>query len=317
MRLRRRRAPAPLALHDESVPLPPGAERELREDHPRLLELRAAYAALDVPVTRASRWSPERVEAFLDLRRFRGETLITWHYREDSVATERKFEAWARHVAAADERGLLERLGEDGAYGCWSYAFAGLPRVSRDLLESVGELGFLERRLGLAARERFAVLDVGAGYGRLAHRMAGAYPNLADYACLDAVAESTFVCEHYLRHRGCVPPARVVALHRLEAELQPGSFDLAVNVHSFSEMPRAAVAWWLARLAALGVPRLLVVPNEPDGLRSLEPDGARGDCADLLEAAGFALEAAEPAIDDAALRALLGVEDRLMLYARR
>ena len=111
------------------------------------------------------------------------------------------------------------------------------------------------------------MLDIGAGYGRLAHRMVGAHgERVADYCCVDAVPESTFVSEYYLRHRGVVPPVRVVSLGSVERELEPRSFDLAVNVHSFPEMPYAAIQWWVELLARLEVPALLIVPNEPTEL---------------------------------------------------
>ena len=302
--LRRRRE---LALHDTSVPLPPGAAEALRDDHPRLAELRAAYAGH--PAAAGSRWTPERVAAFLDLRYFRGETLITWHYREGRRATERRYRAYADHVAARDPHDRLATLGEDGAFGCWTYAFPGQPRVSRDLLDSVLELAFIERALGRPRR----VLDIGAGYGRLAHRMTRAW-EMDEYACLDAVPESTFVCEYYLRHRGVAPPARVVALPDAESL---GGFDLALNVHSFSEMPSASVAWWLGLLREREVPRLLVVPNDGAELLSLEPDGTRRDLTPLVDAHGYALEAREPVIDDPHVRELVGVADELCLYARR
>ena len=51
---------------------------------------------------------------------------------------------------------------------------------------------------------------------------------------------STFLCEYYLGYRGCTR-ARVVPLHEAQAELVSGGFDVAVNVHSFGEAPRAAV----------------------------------------------------------------------------
>src|SRR3954447_15692797 len=70
------------SLYDDSVPLPPGAEEELTNDNPLLRDLRARYSRLDIPAVDASRWSAGAVESFLDLRWFRGETLITWHYRE-------------------------------------------------------------------------------------------------------------------------------------------------------------------------------------------------------------------------------------------
>jgi len=304
-------------LHERSAPLPPGAEAELSPDSPRLAELRAAYAALDVPALRASRWRREAVEDFLDLRFFRGETLITWHYREARRITELKFYVLLQAVRDRDALGLLDRLDEDGAFGCWTHDYPGHGRVSRDLLESVNEINHLERALGLSDRDGFSVLDVGAGYGRLAHRMAEAFPGtLRDYCCVDAVPESTFVSEYYLRHRGCVPPARVVRLDEVDAALRPGDFDLAVNVHSFSECPLAAIEWWVERLARLEVPSLLVVPNEPDRLLSLEADGSREDFAPVLARAGYALSASEPVLADPAARELVGVHDRFHLFSR-
>lgn len=299
--------------YDASVALPPGAADELTDANPRLRQLRAAYAALEVPAVEGSRWNRESIDAFLNLRYFRGETLITWHYRELPRITQLKYFVLMRYVLERDELGLLERLSEDGAFGCWTYSYPGHGRVSRDLLESVNEISFLERRLQLSKRERFSVLDVGAGYGRLAHRMAAAYPNLDDYCCLDAIPESTFLCEYYLRFRGCSPPARVVSLDALDS-LGPAGFDLAVNIHSFSECTIAAIEWWVQRLRALGVPRLLVVPNEPTDLLSLEPDGTRVDFEPVLERAGYRLAVREPVVEDPAVRELVPLEDHFHLF---
>lgn len=298
-RLRRRPRGPQLALHDTSGPLP----FVLRDDDPRLAELRAAYAEVPLP---ASRWNEHARASFLDLRFFRGETLITWHYREDERTTRLKYYALLRDVADRDELGLLQRLGEDGAFGCWTFDFAGWGRVSRDLLESVGELSFLHRHGALGTDTR--VLDVGAGYGRLAHRATEA--GLGAWTCIDAIPESTFVCEAYLRHRGVAPPAEVVPLHEHGGL---GRFDLAVNVHAFSEVPVAAARWWIDRVEA---DAWLVVPNEPDAVLSLEADGSRRDLVPVLEAAGFRLAAREPAVADPAARELVGLHDQLLLFTR-
>ena len=180
------------SLYDDSLPLPPGAEEALTEPIPRLDDLRRRYAALDLPVTTASRWSEEAVGDFLDLRYFRGETLITWHYRELPRISALKFFVFARHVRDRDPHDLLGRCEEDGAFGCWTFEYEGYGCYSRDLLESVNEMAFLDRSLGLSERTGFRVLDIGAGYGRLAHRMTTALPGIADYSCVDAIAESTF-----------------------------------------------------------------------------------------------------------------------------
>src|SRR5262249_4135162 len=158
----------------------------------------------------------------------------------------------------------------------------------------VNELLFLERTLALSSRERFSVLDIGAGYGRLAHRAVSAFSQLDDYCCVDAVPESTFLCEYYLRQRELSPRARVLSLDRVTAELSPGSFDVAVNIPSFPECPYAAVEWWVELLRRLEVPYLFIVPNEPDQLLTLEPGGARRDFRPLIEEAGYRLAASEP-----------------------
>jgi hypothetical protein len=331
VRLRRRRDPEPLrelielseedrryltTLYDDTTPLPPLAEQELVDDNPQLRELRREYEALDLPVTVPSRWSSDAVESFLDLRWFRGETLITWHYRELPRITELKYFVFMTYVAERDRLDLLDKLEEDGAFGCWTYEYAGYGRFSRDLIESVNELSFLERELQLSTQDFFSVLDVGAGYGRLAHRATSAFPAIDDYCCIDAVPEATFLCNYYLRYRQATPRARVVPLHEHET-LERRGFDLAVNVHSWSECTYGAIEWWLARLTALDVPKLLVIPNEPTELLSLEADGSRRDFAPLLDAAGYEMVKREPVIDDPAVADLLRLHDHFHLYERK
>ncbi len=260
-------------LYDDSVPLPPGADSDLSPTHPRLQELRDAYAALDVPATLTSRWDRDAVDTFFDLRYFRGETLVYWHYRELPRIDSLKFFLFARHVRSVDTLGLLDTLTEDGAFGCWTYRYADGTVVSRDLLESASELLFLDQAAGVASRPGLRVLDIGAGYGRLAHRAAEALPDLADWCCVDAVPESTFVSEYYLAMRGRTPPARVVRLDRLRDEVEPGGFDLAVNIHSWPECPEAAVRWWVDELrAAQGPP---AVRGAQRAAGTAEPGGRR------------------------------------------
>lgn len=301
-------------LHDDTVALPAHTAQALRDDHPRLVELRRRYADLDLPVLAASRWTPSAVRGFLDLPWFRGETLITWHYRELPRISALKYFLYAEYVTRRDKLGLLRTLDEDGLFGCWTYDYPGHPLYSRDLLDSVNELAFLGRHLDLGPHRQTAVLDIGAGYGRLAHRMTSADLGVSDYCCVDAVAESTFLSEFYLAFRGCSPPARVVTLDAIEATLKAGAFDLAVNVHSWSECTYPAVAWWIDLLARLGVPRLLLVPNEATELLTLEGDGSRRDFAPLLAAAGYRLSHREPVIDDPAVRELMRLDDHFHLF---
>lgn len=298
--------------YDDRIPLPAGGLDYLRPDNPRLLELRRAYDALDIPAVEHSQWRPSNVSGYLDLRYFRGDSMIQWHYRELPRATRLKLFVYLTYLEEGDDEGFLQTLVEDGLFGCWSYDFAGHPLASRDLLDSVNELRFLNRHLSLLSRPSLRVLDIGAGYGRLAHRMATAVPSLADYCCIDAVPESTFLSEYYLDYRGCAPPARVLSLAELDS-LSPGAFDLAVNVHSFSECTHAAVSWWMARLRELEVPVLFAIPNEPDGFLSREVSGRR-DLMPALESAGYRLAAREPVIADPVIRELVRIHDQFHLF---
>jgi hypothetical protein len=302
-------------FNDDSAPLPPDAAWHLRDDHPELEALRRAYAELDWPVCDRSRWQADAVQGWLDLRAFRGDNPFIWHYRESKRATELKYFTFLRYVLDNDRHSLVERLGEDGLFGCWTYRFPGYPACSRDLLDCVIELNFLDKHLDLLSRASVRVLDIGAGYGRLAYRTAQAVGGLEEYACTDAIPESTFLCEYYTRFRGVAPPVHVVPLTGVP-DLVPGAFDVAFNVHSFSECSYRAVEWWMQRLERLRVPLLFLVPNEPDGFLTTEPDGSRLDYEELITAAGYRLVVEERVFTDRAVRELMGIDDRYCLFER-
>lgn len=301
--------------YDDTVPLPAGADAALASDHPDLVALRAAYRDSGLPVTQPSIWNDDLLSRQLDLRYFRGESPFVWHYRELPRAMILKYFVFSQYVRGRDHAGLLGRLEEDGAFGCWTFSYPGHPPVSRDLLDSVNELSFLDRHLGLLGRRGLKVLDIGAGYGRTAHRMTSA-ADVDDYCCVDAVPESTFVCDYYLRHRGCAPPARVLPLHELEDGLPADHFDLAVNIHSFSECRYEAVAWWFQLLERLHIPDLFIIPNDTDAFLSWEEDGTRLPFLSLIEGAGYRLVACEPVVEDPAVRELLQLHDRFYLFSR-
>jgi hypothetical protein len=303
-----------LGVHHDDTRLPPALQERLRADHPRLLELRRRYAAATLPMLGHSFWNQEYVDRTLDLTHFRGDNAFIWQIRHMPDAQLRYY-LYAAEVAERDALGLFGRLTEDGAFGCWVYRSQRFPALSRDLLDSVNELNFLQRHAGIADCPQLGVLDIGAGYGRLAHRCAEALPNLGAYWCTDGVAESTFVCEAYLEFRGCAK-ARVIPADEM-SQLETARIDLAVNVHSFSEMALAAIEGWLDLLQRLRVPRLFIVPNDAEALLSMEQDGSRRDFEGALEARGYRLAASEPAIVDPDVRALVGVNDQLMLFERR
>jgi putative sugar O-methyltransferase len=276
------------------------ADRYLVPDNPRLVELAQRYAGH--PASSRSRWSREFVERQVYLRRFRDDSAFVWSRRDAYVSDgTRKVRRATRainyvlsayYVRTVDALGVLERSVEDGSFGNRLVPVDAQLSVSRDLLDSALELNFLERHLHVSGRPSFQILDVGGGYGRLAHRAAETFPN-ARVLCTDAVPEATFIAEYYLGFREVREHATALPLDEL-GSLSPGQVDLATNVHSWSECPLSAIAWWLDFLADRQVPRLMIVPNDGERLLSLEEDGQRLDFAPLLGERGYTLAVREP-----------------------
>jgi hypothetical protein len=305
------------ASADASRALPAGAAQDLATDHPRLAELRARYARSELPMALRTMWGADYLERELDLTRFRGDNVYVWQFRNVGASAHHKYYVYLRDLATRDPLGLLGKLKEDGLFGCWVFDYPDWPPVSRDLLDSINELYFLERHTQLLSRPGMTVLDIGAGYGRLAHRALAAAPQLSAWLCTDAVPESTFLCEYYLRFRGCLDRAQVLPLDELDAKLAGRKIDVAVNIHSFSEMSGKAIDGWLSRVAAHGVPWLLIVPNDGERLISSEEDGTRPSFEPLLAKHGYALAVKEPVFADPTLREFMNISDHFFLFRRR
>ncbi len=224
-------------------------------DPRRLHELEQAYQ--QHPVTRlGGHWDTDHTRG-VSLSAFRGDNAFVWQRR---LYDTQNYLATIVYLRAHDDHGLLDLLDEDGAFGAEVLTVSGR-RYSRDLLDSVNEISFLLDELPSEALTPLRLVDVGAGYGRLAHRLAAARPDSELY-CVDGIAVSTAVCDAYLRYRGLESRVAVVPLTQLDAV--PMTVSVATNIHSFSEMSYEAVDWWLGWLAQLGVEFLFLVPNSAD-----------------------------------------------------
>jgi hypothetical protein len=270
------------APQSPAPPLPQGAEAVLRPDHPMLADYERRYAGH--PTAVPSQWSHDYIRNTIEMRSFRANNSYVW--QQWDRADPFRYGLATYFTRLHDRLGLFDRLGEDGLFGAETYDIDGL-LVSRDLLDSIGELTFLDDELEISKGD-VTILDIGAGYGRLAHRTTTAFENVT-YLCTDAVPLSTFLSSYYLEFRGVDDRARVIPLDRIEDALAGRKIDLAVNIHSFAECPVSAIGWWLDLLAASDVAHLLIVPNTKTRLLSKERDGPRIDFMPLVESAGFEL----------------------------
>lgn len=125
--------------------------------------------------------------------------------------------------------------------------------VTRMWVDANVEIAFLRRTLTLL--KDLDVLEIGAGYGRLAVMLA---PLVRSYACVDAVPISSILCRYY---------TAVYAPHRV-AVYDPPQFlgtplrpSLAINIHSWNECSLAQITRWLEALDALQVRYLFTVSH--------------------------------------------------------
>jgi SAM-dependent methyltransferase len=265
--------------------LPDGADAHLRPDHPRIAELEERYRGH--PAATVSLWSGDYIRDQIDLRYFRGDNPFVWQRR---ITSEPQYGLTTYYLQRHDRLGLLDLLSEDGLFGAYVYDVDGIV-VSRDLLDSVLELTFLADHVGIGVGPA-SVLDIGAGYGRLAHRASAAFDDLT-YVCTDSIAVSTFLAEYYLDFRGA-DRAQVVPLDEVETVVADRAFDVAVNIHSFSECPFKAIEWWLDLVASSDVRSLMIVPNRGTELVSKEADNSRRNFQPAIEARGFKLAVCAP-----------------------
>ncbi len=280
------------ATRETSLLFAAGTDTYLTKDNPRLRELEEAYAHVEGPVTTHTVWNADHVRA-IDLRCFRADDAYLWQRRSRDM-NEMSFTLAYYYLKTTDRLRLFERLAEDQAFGVNCFEVIAGRLVTRDLLDSVAELNFLERHLAISKRTAVVVLDIGAGYGRLAYRSVAALPSIERYLCTDAVPVSTFICEHYLRYRGADARAQVIPLHEIRNTLRRYPVDLAINIHSFSECPLEAIAWWMELLREHAVRHLMVVPNVvgADGVTMMTFDGQ--DFSRVLTDRGYRLVARDP-----------------------
>lgn len=303
-----------LATHNTEVALPAGAEAELRSDNPVLLDLEARYEAMHSPATTPTQWNAKFLRKNLSLAWFRGDNAYVWQFRQMRNAADARTYLTLTDIASRDELGLLKTLDDDGLFGAWTFRFGSRPAVSRDLLDSVNEINYLNAHAGIASIPNLRVLDIGAGYGRLAHRMSTALPNLAVYDCIDGVAVSTFLCDYYVRFRGLPDSVRVVPAD--EHRTLHDRYDVAVNIHSFAECSLETIRWWLDRIAERQITWLFIVPNTPPELVSTERDGSRKEFLSAVLAAGYELVDSSWVYQTDELRELIEIDDRHYLFRR-
>jgi len=263
---------------------------------PRLLQLEQAYSQLNY--FDQSLWTTH--QQLFDITQFRNDGAYVGQTAPDQQA---KYRAMFDYVVSIDTEDYLHKLTEDGAFGCLTYDFHhpadpidAMMCVSRDLLDSIMEIYFVRWALSLEGSDMPRNwLDIGAGYGRLAHRLTSLFDNVL-MILTDAVPVSTYLSEFYSTYRGFEDTTLVVPLDEVQ-HLDPKEeflgIEIASNIHSWSEITSSAINWWLDRLVEWEVPYLFVVPHDARWV-CVEKDGRIGEFRSLILNHGYQLMAERP-----------------------
>jgi SAM-dependent methyltransferase len=292
-----RRRYSGLAVHsDRTARAAHEVEGYLTSDNPRLRSLKERYRRMTSPMGDHSKWVPDFVEGDIDLREFRGDNQYVPQYRDRNADSDYFLTAY--YLKSIDRLSLFDRLNEDELFGVCALSLDDGRLVSRDLLDSIVEIYFLEDTLDLSRRRELSILDIGAGYGRLAYRLTTAFPDTVRVLCVDGVPESTFLSEFYLRYRGVDDRARTVACDEIEQALASQRIDLVTNIHAFSTCTHTAVCGWLDLVRKHEIPYIMIAPNAGDhgGTRLItrEKNYQAIDYAPELQARGYELVRRRP-----------------------
>lgn len=293
-----------------TVPALPPESQALTAGNPRLLELTRQYVQFGNPP--CSNWgSPER-----NLPYFRADNDYVWQprYFEDRFFA--RLRRYAKYVESVDTLQILNRTTEDLLFGAFGLRHRGRI-VSRDLLDSVIQINWAYGAIRELRKANPIILDIGAGYGRLAHRVSEAFDGSWCVSCADGVALSTFISEWYLNFREA-RNVNVIPVPELSSKLQTQRPDVAFNIHSFSEIPISSTLWWVNELEVAGVENLIVVTNErTDDFLSSEVDGRRIDLFPVFKTRGWVVARQEPIVTDSDVRRETNVLNSFLHFVRR
>jgi hypothetical protein len=143
----------------------------------------------------------------------------------------------------------------DEEFGARMVDTPALGRVNRMWLEANIEIDFLRRHLPMELSYA-DILEIGAGYGRLAVMLA---PLTHTMTCVDAIPISTKLCRYYCQR--FYPPVKVLTLDEFITDSATMRPHVAINIHSWNECSPAQVQNWIDVIVSMGTPFLFTVSH--------------------------------------------------------
>lgn len=185
-------------------------------------------------------------DAAVDLSSFkvdhRNYNLALWDPRANGV---RYLKAMLYHVATeltVDDWARIKKI-RNREVGSPTTVRVNGESVCMDYLQASLELGFIEHQVDLRGAR---VLEIGAGYGRTCHTILSNH-DLAGYTIID-LKNTLRLSRRYLREvldDEQFAKVSFVEVDDIESAMASREFELAINIHSLTEMPPQTVRAYL------------------------------------------------------------------------
>jgi hypothetical protein len=196
-------------------------------------------------------WEEWQKKASASISKFATEAV----YATQNSYSEERFKEVAKEVAAFGPVDVVFGRTRDAEFGA-RVVETELGGVTRMWLDGNVEIDFIRRNI--PNMERLRVLDIGAGYGRLAVMMR---PLVKEYTCVDPVKVSTEICRTYTARFD----PRVITLGIEEFVNSNAKYDLAINIHCWNECTLEQVDAWIEAIADRKIQHLFTVDHGRPG----------------------------------------------------
>ena len=134
-------------------------------------------------------------------------------------------------------------------------------KVTRMWADSNVEYDFLQRHLNKFFLQNATVMDVGAGYGRLAVSMS---PHVKQFIAVDSIPVSVACCKDYVATWARTDNIQILSvedLYLMYKQNKVPKIELAMNIHSWNECSLETIEEWLQTLVKFNTDFLFTVSH--------------------------------------------------------
>ena len=246
------------ASYNLPTKIPKDAKEYLHPKNPRLEQLRNDYQKFLAKNFKKGLWTENYLKNE-DLLFFRGDNPYVYQKRGNQLSIFAYLITyyWFKSNNKTDDLSLFN---EEKSFGVYNYVID-KKNITRDLLDSFNEIAFLKENVFKNYENKVKVLEIGAGYGRLAKWLTKNTELVEHYYCIDGIPESTFISEYFLKKYHKINEVTIVPIDQKEFLIENVKISLAINIHSFSEMTFDFVKFWIEEVNRIKVPYIFIVPN--------------------------------------------------------